>query len=416
MSRTALYYRLLPRSATSAAAKRHVRTVPVRLVRLENNLQKKHPDRVFAAESYNSAFAFGIAEIIGRHSAIAFSVDDKSSVHIGTTAAKEQRPMLMNMSASLRVRLPDHDFAVGSRHLLVPSVVGINRINEGGKVGYSGETYVAVRSQKHNNSSAYTHHQDLLKVIELFPDAFKTEDGRVKPVMIKGTDGGPDENPRFEKNINMGCKTFKEFNLDLYIEVTNAPGLSAFNKVERKMFHLSKELTGVLLPYDTYGSHLDNAGKTIDLEMEIRNFEAAGTTLANIWGDLVIDGYDTVAEFVKDPPPVEVETFIPTAIFRSKHLLETQYMSVYMKCSDPACCKPFITNVEALFPHRRIPPLIPIKKSNAGIVALAQSKEYDQSLEFLPLGLRIVFGDSLIPGDVKKKFHDQVPYDSQHPG
>ena len=56
------------------------------------------------------------------------------------------------------------------------------------------------------------------------------------PVMIKETDGGPDENPRFEKNINMGCKTFKELNLDLYIEVTNAPGLSAFNKVERKMF------------------------------------------------------------------------------------------------------------------------------------------------------------------------------------
>ena len=410
ISRSALYNRLLPRSATSAEAKRHVRTVPVRLVRPENNLRKKHPDRPFAAESYNSAF--GIAEIIGPLSAITLSVDDKSSVHIGTTAAKEQRPMLMNMSA--RVRLPDHDFAVGSRHLLVPSVVGINRINERGQVGYSGETYVAVRSQKHNNSSAYTHHQDLLKVVELFPDAFKTDDGRIKPVMIKGTDGGPDENPRFEKNINMGCKTFKELNLDLYIEVTNAPGLSAFNKVERKMFHLSKELTGVLLPHDKYGSHLDNAGKTIDLELEIRNFEAAGTTLGKIWGDLVIDGYETVAEFVKDPPPAEISTFVSTAIFRSNHLLETQYMSVYMKCSDPDCCEPFITNVEALFPHRRIPPLIPIKKSEAGIVALAQSKDYEQSLEFLPLGLRIVFGDSLIPGDVKN-FLNQVPYDYYFP-
>ena len=55
------------------------------------------------------------------------------------------------------------------------------------------------------------------------------------------------------KNINMGCKSFKELNLDLYIEVTNAPGLSAFNKVERKMFHLSKELTGVLLPHASFG-------------------------------------------------------------------------------------------------------------------------------------------------------------------
>ena len=105
--------------------------------------------------------------------------------------------------------------------MLVPSVVGINRINESGKVGYSGETYVAIRSQKHNNSSAFSHHQDLLKVVDIYPEALKTKDGIIKPVIVKGTDGGPDENPRFEKNINMGCKTFKDFELDAYIEVTN---------------------------------------------------------------------------------------------------------------------------------------------------------------------------------------------------
>ena len=87
-----------------------------------------------------------------------------------------------------RVRLPDHDFNVGVRHLLCPSVVAVHRVQDG-KIGYSGETYVAVRSQKHNNSTAYSHHEDLLRVIELFPEAFKTESGRVKPVMIKGTDG-----------------------------------------------------------------------------------------------------------------------------------------------------------------------------------------------------------------------------------
>ena len=41
-----------------------------------------------------------------------------------------------------RVRLPDHDFNVGSRHLLVPSVVGICSINANGKVGHTGETYI----------------------------------------------------------------------------------------------------------------------------------------------------------------------------------------------------------------------------------------------------------------------------------
>ena len=66
-----------------------------------------------------------------------------------------------------------------------------------------------VRSLKHNNSSAYSHHQDLLRVIDVFPDVFKTESGEIKPVLIKGVDGGPDENPRFDKNISMGCKTLQ---------------------------------------------------------------------------------------------------------------------------------------------------------------------------------------------------------------
>ena len=50
-------------------------------------------------------------------------------------------------------------------------------------------------------------------------------------LIYKGTDGGPDENPRYEKNIMMGCKTFQQYALDLFVETTNAPGLSAYNKV-----------------------------------------------------------------------------------------------------------------------------------------------------------------------------------------
>ena len=78
---------------------------------------------------------------------------------------------------------------------------------------YSGETYVAVRSQKHNNSSAFSHHEDLRRVIELFPQAFIQANGNVKPVICKGTDGGPDENPRYNNNINMACKAFQVFSI-----------------------------------------------------------------------------------------------------------------------------------------------------------------------------------------------------------
>ena len=200
--------------------------------------------------------------------------------------------------------------------------------------------------------------------------AMKAETGNIKPVLVIGKDGGPDENPRFEKNINMGCKLFTEWNLDLLLEVTNAPGLSAYNKVERKMYHLSKELTGVLLPHDTYGTHLDNSGKTIDVELESKNFEAAGNTLAAIWNQLEIDGYKTNAEYIKTAPEENISQFVPTTLFRLKHVFESQYMTVYMKCDDGNCCASYRTNVISLFPHKRIPPLIPIKRDHSGILAL----------------------------------------------
>ena len=119
VSRSGLYLKLIPRRQNSTEGKRHVNTVPVKLTRPENDLRKKHPDRQYAAESYNSVK--DLVTIIGPKAAFFLSQDDKASVHIGKTAAKEQSHMLMNMR--VRVRLPDHDFSVGSRHLLCPSVI-----------------------------------------------------------------------------------------------------------------------------------------------------------------------------------------------------------------------------------------------------------------------------------------------------
>ena len=123
------------------------------------------------------------------------------------------------------------------------------------------------------------------------------------------------------------------------------------------MYHLSKELTGVLLEHDKYGNHLDGNGKTIDGDLEVRNFMAAGETLCKIWNDLVIDGYPTTAEYVNDSPPEIITNYSSTAQFRSAHVFESQYMVAYLKCHDGDCCSPFLTNVESFFPHRSLPPL-----------------------------------------------------------
>ena len=413
VSRSGLYLRLEPRNQNTSQGKKHVQTLPVKLVRPQNNLRKGHSDRMFAAESFKAVDK--IAEFIGPEACLYSSQDDKSSVPLGVIAAKKQSTILMSVRA--RVRLPDHDFKVGSKHLLVPSVIAICQIDPKTGVTYTGNTYIAVRSAKHNGSTAFSHAEDLARFCELQPSLFKLPGSvnEFKPVIVKGVDGGPDENPRFHNNINMGCKIMTDFNLDCYIEVTNAPGLSAYNRAERRMYHLSKQLTGVVLPYDTFGSHIVN-GKTVDDSLELKNFEAAGEILAEIWSNMVIDNFPVQAEFINTPVTQLTKDFQPTPEFRARHVFETQYMTVYLKCDDRKCCSCPRTKVEVFFPGRRIPALIPIKLTATGPVAMELVKDINKKeIVFPDIFARIVTEKELVPVELKEKYGDLVPYDAYLP-
>ena len=199
------------------------------------------------------------------------------------------------------------------------------------------------------------------------------------------------------------------------MEMTNAPGLSAFNKVERRMYHFSKELTGIVLPHDTFGSHLKN-GKTVDEDLERKNFKAAGEVLANIWEGLEIDGHKVDTEFIEESPGDEVTQFQATAKFKSRHVFETQYMVCVLKCDDRSCCKEFRTSVDIFFPDRRIPALIPIKRTSVGPTALTLGPDiFKQKLEFLAPLERILMEDKLVPCDMKAKYGKSIPYDIYFP-
>ncbi|GBP30452.1 hypothetical protein EVAR_20905_1 [Eumeta japonica] len=67
---------------------------------------------------------------------------------------------------------------------------------------------------------------------------------KVKPVLIISSDGGPDKNPRYRKVIAHAIEHFKKYDLDAIFIETNAPSRSAFNRIERRMASLSRELTG----------------------------------------------------------------------------------------------------------------------------------------------------------------------------
>ena len=130
---------------------------------------------------------------------------------------------------------------------------------------------------------AYTHANYFETLLTL--DEFKEEafiDGQVKPIILAFVDGGLDENPRHPKVIENTIDHFRKYNLDAFIVMTLAPGMSAYNYEERRMAPLSKALAGILLPHDTFGSHLGSQNRTIDAELEKKIFRKAGKVLAEI--------------------------------------------------------------------------------------------------------------------------------------
>ena len=97
--------------------------------------------------------------------------------------------------------------------------------------------------------------------------------------------------------IQVAIHHFEKHGSDAIFIATNAPGRSAFNRVERRMAPLSKELSGVILPREHYGSHLDSQSRTIDKKKELENFGFAGQTLAEIWSSVNIVNFPTIANY-----------------------------------------------------------------------------------------------------------------------
>ena len=96
----------------------------------------------------------------------------------------------------------------------------------------------------------------------------------------------------------MHYNIFTDYNLDLLVVTNSAAGSSAYNAVERRMAPTSKKLCGVALDHQSLGSQLDCNNKTVDVELEKRNFAAAGKTLSEIFSEGLIDAYVCNCKYV----------------------------------------------------------------------------------------------------------------------
>ena len=57
------------------------------------------------------------------------------------------------------------------------------------------------------------------------------------------------------------------------------------------MAPFSKDMCGLILPHDSFGSHLNSKGRTVDDELELQNFKKAAEVLADVWTEHVIDNH-----------------------------------------------------------------------------------------------------------------------------
>ena len=110
---------------------------------------------------------------------------------------------------------------------------GVCDIKPDGKVSYSGDTWIWLRSGRHDKSDAFTHSYDLNKL-------FEEESIPNKPILILETDGAADEAPKSPSTLKTAIYLFKKLGLDALIHGVNAAGLSAFNIVERYFLNFQK--------------------------------------------------------------------------------------------------------------------------------------------------------------------------------
>lgn len=205
------------------------------------------------------------------------------------------------------------------------------------------------------------------------------------------SDGGPDENPRYEKVIAVAVHHFIKRDLDALFICTNAPGRSCFNRVERRMAPLSRDLCGLVLPHDEFGNHLNNQNETIDVELEKKNFAKAGEVLAEVWSQNVIDQHPTVARFVNETESeVTEDLIVKDSSWWDTHIEFGQYLLQIVKCDDQNCCKEKRSSLFTILKNGKIPPPLPI--TNIDGKFKIPSSHYDKLKveQFAPLFVNLV--------------------------
>ncbi|KAJ8682384.1 hypothetical protein QAD02_018176 [Eretmocerus hayati] len=159
------------------------------------------------------------------------------------------------------------------------------------------------------------------------------------------------------------------------------------------MAPLSRELAGVILPHDHFGSHMDGSKRTIDEDLELKNFESAGQTLAQIWSDVSIDDHPGVAVYA-DENSVADDTEEIDMDWYDVHVRESQYLLQIAKCNDRDCCGDLRSSLKDILPLSDgfLPPPFPLRRKECGILGIPTPADTNPNDSVHDLSLRQSIG------------------------
>ncbi|CAG8809471.1 17980_t:CDS:2, partial [Gigaspora margarita] len=265
-----------PKRFNTEEGKQNVKTVPVKLLRLQNTTRKRHEDTYFCAFLVRNIKE--MISLLEPQSVLTIYQDDKARKNTSQFGHSKQARTNPNESKYEKAKA----------------------------ITYSGPMFIRICNGKHNTSTAYTHSKDFNDLMsnERLHNFTTTEDGQSKPVVLMLTNSGPDEN--------------------------------------------SHDLARIILPYDTFGSHLDEQLKTADDELENHNFKVAGKILASI-----------------------------------------------IKYNDTSCCRPFRSRILQLLPNQFFPLPILVQQKSYSICA-ASINASDNTTHFSNFLLSTLMAGKLI--------------------
>ncbi|PKB95214.1 hypothetical protein RhiirA5_437132 [Rhizophagus irregularis] len=251
MVRTTLNNYLLPQQSNSISVRAHHHPAWVAVAGVSRTEIQDHPNGHYCLVSVKSAKQF--ANVFADMSVV-ISQDDKAKIDLGIPAVGRSFHTLQSVNEPVYVA--DHDFPAGNGQN--PLVIG---------------------------TSSLTHMQDLKSLTSdpQYDDALKIN-REIRPIWILLVDGGPDENSRHLKNIKTYCQLFQKFNLDYLTGIAI----------------LSGKLTGIILPINHFGTHLNTQGKVINPELALQNFKYAGEALCDIWRHVLSFGRSVDARYVEE--------------------------------------------------------------------------------------------------------------------